>query len=91
MTKRKLSRPSLSCSAHPNVNSLPPHPPPLKVHCAGSRGEKMLYFGTDPESYITEYTVVYEENRSKSPVKAIVRDGARLTRLLLHAYPAHRG
>ena len=25
-----------------------------------SRGEKMLYFGTDPESYITEYTFVYE-------------------------------
>ena len=27
-----------------------------------SRGEKMLYSGTDPESYITEYTVVYEDN-----------------------------
>jgi len=27
-----------------------------------SRGEKMLYSGTDPESYITEYTSVYEEN-----------------------------
>jgi len=27
-----------------------------------SRGEKMLYSGTDPESYITEYTLVYEEN-----------------------------
>ena len=26
------------------------------------RGEKMLYSGTDPESYITEYTSVYEEN-----------------------------
>jgi len=26
-----------------------------------SRGEKMLYSGTDPESYITEYTLVYEE------------------------------
>ena len=24
-----------------------------------SRGEKMLYSGTDPESYITEYTLVY--------------------------------
>ena len=23
----------------------------------------MLYSGTDPESYITEYTLVYEENR----------------------------
>ena len=27
------------------------------------RGEKMLYSGTDPESYITEYTLVYEEKR----------------------------
>jgi len=26
-----------------------------------SRGEKMLYSGTDPESYITECTLVYEE------------------------------
>jgi len=26
-----------------------------------SRGEKMLSSGTDPESYITEYTLVYEE------------------------------
>ena len=28
-----------------------------------SRGEKMLYSGTDPESYITEYTLVYEEKQ----------------------------
>ena len=27
-----------------------------------SRGERMLYSGTDPESYITEYTLVNEEN-----------------------------
>ena len=26
------------------------------------RGEKMLYYGTDPESYITEHTLLYEEN-----------------------------
>jgi len=25
------------------------------------RGEKIIYSGTDPESYITEYTLVYEE------------------------------
>jgi hypothetical protein len=25
------------------------------------RGEKTLYFGTDTESFITEYTVVYED------------------------------
>ena len=24
-----------------------------------SRGEKMLYSGTEPESYTTEYTLVY--------------------------------
>ena len=29
-----------------------------------SRGEKILYAGTDPESYITEYTIVYEEYSS---------------------------
>ena len=28
-----------------------------------SRGEKMLYSGTDPESYITEYTLVYEDKQ----------------------------
>ena len=27
----------------------------------GSRGEKMALRGTDPESYITEYTSVYED------------------------------
>jgi len=26
-----------------------------------SHVEKMLYAGTDPESYITEYTLVYED------------------------------
>ena len=30
-----------------------------------TRGEKMLNSGTDPESYITEYTLVYEENTPK--------------------------
>jgi len=30
-----------------------------------SRGEKMLYSGIDPESYITEYTFVYEEKHSR--------------------------
>jgi len=41
------------------------------------RGEKMLYSGTDPESYTTECTSVYEDNQptfrpdfwSKSPSK----------------------
>ena len=33
-----------------------------------SLGEKMLYSGTDPQSYITECTSVYEKNRSKSSV-----------------------
>ncbi len=26
-----------------------------------TRGEKMLYSGTDPESYITEYASLYED------------------------------
>jgi len=37
----------------------------LAMHIAHNgevpRGEKMLYSGTDPESYITEYTLVYED------------------------------
>ena len=40
-------------------------PPPLTQEAKDSgevsRGEKMLYSGTDPESYITEYTFVYED------------------------------
>ena len=32
--------------------------------CEVPRGEKMLHRGTDPVSYITEYTPVYEEKRS---------------------------
>ena len=34
---------------------------PLSYHGEVSRGEMMLYSGTDPESYITEYTLVYED------------------------------
>jgi hypothetical protein len=30
------------------------------------RGEKMLSSGTDPESYITEYTLVYEEKKKQA-------------------------
>jgi len=30
-----------------------------------SRGEKMLYSGTDPESYITEYTLIYEDKEAE--------------------------
>jgi len=26
-----------------------------------SRGEKILFSGTDPESYVTDYTLVYED------------------------------
>ena len=37
---------------------------------SGPRREKMLYSWTDPESYITEYTRVYEE---KSLIIALVR------------------
>jgi len=32
------------------------------------RGEKMLYSGTDPESYITEYALVYEKIRDRPGV-----------------------
>ena len=32
-----------------------------KVSGEVSRGEKMFESGTDPESYTTEYTLVYEE------------------------------
>jgi len=34
------------------------------------RGEKMLYSGTDPESYIAEYTLVYEEKVDISSPRA---------------------
>ena len=34
------------------------------------RGQKMLYPGTDPESYITEYTLVYEDKRFLARVKS---------------------
>ena len=33
-----------------------------------SRGEKMLLSGTDPESYITECTLVYEDNKEDEQV-----------------------
>ena len=35
--------------------------PGLGYHGEVSRGEKMLEYGTDPESYITEYTLVYQD------------------------------
>jgi len=31
------------------------------IHHIRPRGEKMLYSGTDPDSYITKYTFVYED------------------------------
>jgi len=41
------------------------HPTPILFHRLFSgevpRGEKMLYSGTDPETYITEYTLVYKD------------------------------
>ena len=50
-----------------------------------SRGEKMLYFGTDPESYITEYTLVYEDHlfnwfplRSKADLGNCAEEGERV-------------
>ena len=41
-----------------------------------SRGEKMLDSGTDPESYITEYTVVYEDKRRRASPAAVGRSCA---------------
>ena len=38
-----------------------------------SRGEKMALRGTDPESYITEYTLVYEEYISLRTVHCVRR------------------
>ena len=40
-----------------------------------SRGENMLYSGTDPESYITEYTLVYEEKKLRFRFPAAPRMG----------------
>jgi len=51
----------------------------LRVGCCKvSRGEKMLYSGTDPESYITEYSLVYEDKRfgkRLTPVEAFTLHG----------------
>ena len=38
------------------------------------RGEMMLHSGTDPESFITEYTIVYEDQVIRSEVKASSQD-----------------
>jgi hypothetical protein len=37
--------------------------PPRESSDEVSRGEKIALRGTDPESYITEYTLVYEDER----------------------------
>ena len=38
-----------------------------------SRREKMLYSRTDPESYITEYTLVYEGPKLPSPPNTLIK------------------
>ena len=43
-----------------------------------SRGEKMLYSGTDPETYITEYTLVYEDKNDVT-----LRAGGRQTLVVM--------
>ena len=51
----------------------------------------MLYSGTDPESYITEYTLVYEDykrsfiNKRSGPVRLEWQRGARAGLYLLIA------
>ena len=53
-----------------------------------SRGEKMAFRGTDPQSYITEYTSVYEdEPKTRSQVRRGIQ---RARRRLLQGYLAHK-
>jgi len=68
----------LTCALHPTPYTLKeqrttaPGTPATSATsrtCTGlvgevTRGEKMLLSGTDPESYIIEYTLVYEEKQS---------------------------
>jgi len=77
-----------------NVTNSHTHPPKeVSTTSAGevSRGEKMLYSGTDPESYITEYTLVYEDykrsfiNKRSGPVRLEWQRGARAGLYLLIA------
>ena len=56
------------------------------------RGEKILYAGTDPESYITQYTLVYEDHLKGAladvegvAVKAVEHVGEPLHLALRHA------
>ena len=46
-------------SSYPKPHTL--NPIPLGLAGEVLRGQKMLYSGTDPESYITEYNLVYQE------------------------------
>jgi len=52
----------------------------LEVDGTDPRGEKMLYPGTDSESYITEYTLVYEDQWIIPPFSSMhaLRDPAGL-------------
>ena len=46
------------------VRRVPPyHPHTAQPHTLVSQGGKMALRGTDPELYITKYTLVYEENK----------------------------
>ena len=47
------------------------------------RGEKMLYSGTDPESYVTEYTLVYEDSTGASSGNTQLSTGASSSSSLL--------
>ena len=44
------------------------------------RGEKMLYAGTEPESYITECTLVYEDYQIESEDERAIRSQGRADR-----------
>jgi len=45
----------------------------------------MLYSGTDPESYITEYTLVYEDNMFCSEMR-FARGGSRVEGVKCRVY-----
>ena len=52
-----------------------------------SRGEKMDLRGTDPESYITEYTLVYEEYLIVEPAADVVQPPYSGTSLMKNNEP----
>jgi len=76
MSRKRLYSSALVFKAHrllasPNSRRMGLLGPVSRVEVP--RGEKMLSLcsGTDPESYITEYTLVYEEIKEKKKTPAL--------------------